>query len=153
MISVRQIEDGELKQKISFNILDQLKDWFEVDEPRLAYSKDSVDKLFWAAFDDDKEVGFVYLKETGKDTIELAVIGVLKEYHRDGIGRQLFDAACKKAKELGYSFIQVKTVKMGVYEEYDRTNLFYIGLGFKEFEVITSIWDEANPCQIYIKEL
>ena len=42
---------------------------------------------------------------------------------------------------------------MGVYEEYDRTNLFYIGLGFKEFEVITSIWDEANPCQIYIKEL
>ena len=46
--------------------------------------------------------------------------------------------------------IQVKTVKMGMYEDYDRTNRFYISLGFKEFEVLNSLWDENNPCQIYV---
>ena len=50
-------------------------------------------------------------------------------------------------------FIQVKTVKMGVYEDYDKTNLFYLSLGFKELEVFPKLWDEANPCQIYIMSI
>ena len=50
-------------------------------------------------------------------------------------------------------FMQVKTVKMGMYEDYDRTNLFYISCGFKELEVFPLLWDEANPCQIYIMSL
>ena len=49
--------------------------------------------------------------------------------------------------------MQVKTVKMGVYDDYDKTNLFYLSLGFKEFEVMPSYWDELNPCQIYVQYL
>ena len=49
--------------------------------------------------------------------------------------------------------MQVKTVKMGMYEDYDRTNLFYISCGFKELEVFPLLWDEANPCQIYVMSL
>ncbi len=48
----------------------------------------------------------------------------------------------------GYEFIQVKTVRSGVYEDYDITNEFYKSLGFKELEVLPDYWDEANPCQI-----
>lgn len=51
-----------------------------------------------------------------------------------------------------YDFLQVKTVKMGMYKEYDRTNLFYKSLGFKELEVL-DIWDENNPCQVYIMKV
>ena len=80
-------------------------------------------------------------------------MGVLKEYHRRGIGRSLFEAAKSAAAESGYSFLQVKTVRMGRYEEYDRTNRFYLSLGFKEFEVFPNLWDEQNPCQIYIMAL
>ena len=80
-------------------------------------------------------------------------MGVLKEYHRQGIGRELFNSAKKTAYEAGYSFMQVKTVQMGNYEEYDRTNLFYLSLGFQEFEVFPTLWDEGNPCQIYIMRL
>ena len=80
-------------------------------------------------------------------------MGVLKEFHRNGIGRELFNSAKKAANEKGYSFIQVKTVQMGRYEEYDRTNKFYLSLGFKEFEVFPTLWDEWNPCQIYIMSL
>ena len=77
-------------------------------------------------------------------------MGVLKEYHCKGIGRALFECAKERIKESGYSFIQVKTVKMGLYEDYDYTNKFYISLGFKEFEVLYTLWDENNPCQIYV---
>ena len=93
------------------------------------------------------------MKQTGKDTVELAVMGVLKDYHRKGIGKHLFEMAKAEAKKKGFSFMQVKTVQMGNYDEYDKTNMFYISLGFKEFEVFPTLWDEWNPCQIYIMSL
>lgn len=98
-------------------------------------------------------VGFLCLKETGKDTVELAVMGVLKEYQRNGIGRQLLEAAKNIAFTRGYSFLQVKTVKMGKYNVYDKTNLFYQSCGFKEFEVFPTLWDAENPCQVYVMSL
>ena len=64
--------------------------------------------------------------------------------------RELFRSARKAASEAGYSFMQVKTVQMGKYEEYDDTNRFYLSLGFQEFEVFPTLWDAWNPCQIYI---
>lgn len=85
--------------------------------------------------------------------MELAVMGVRKEYHRQGIGRALFAEAKKYALEEGYSFLQVKTVSMGYYENYDNTNKFYLSLGFKEFEVFPTLWDEWNPCQVYVMSL
>lgn len=58
------------------------------------------------------------------------------------------------AKELArYSFMQVKTVQMGRYDIYDDTNRFYRSLGFKEFEIFPTLWDEHNPCQIYVMSL
>lgn len=142
-------EKGE-KQKITRHVLESLEDWFGIPEAREEYIQKSAEQLFFAAYDNDKIVGFLYLYETGKDTVELYVMGVLKEYHRKGIGKALFHEAFKSAKECGYSFMQVKTVQMGKYDDYDKTNLFYQSLGFKEFEVFPALWDEWNPCQIYI---
>ena len=59
----------------------------------------------------------------------------------------------KKAREAGYAFMQVKTVQMGKYAEYDATNRFYLAMGFKEFEVFPHLWDEWNPCQVYVMGL
>ena len=47
----------------------------------------------------------------------------------------------------------VKTVQLGKYPEYDATNRFYLALGFGEFEVFPTLWDEWNPCQIYVMSL
>ena len=69
------------------------------------------------------------------------------------VGKALFAAAKQRAQELGYSFLQVKTVQMGKYPEYDATNRFYLALGFCEFEVFPTLWDEWNPCQIYVMSL
>ncbi len=80
-------------------------------------------------------------------------MGVLEEFHKKGIGKKLFEKAKKYAIKRGCSFIQVKTVQMGKYESYDKTNKFYLALGFKELEVLPTLWDEDNPCQIYIMSI
>ena len=150
---IERINDRELKQKIARKVLEALHDWFEVDESREKYISDCADWIFLATKEDGGYAGFLCLKETGRETVELAVMGVLKEFHRKGLGRALFEEAKKIATEEGYSFMQVKTVKMGVYEDYDRTNRFYLSCGFKELEVINEIWGDENPCQIYIMSL
>ncbi len=152
-MQIRQILQETDKERISRCILEALPEWFEIEETREAYIQDSHDKLFFAAFDNDKPAGFLYLKETGKSTVEIAVMGVLKEYHRQGVGRKLFEAAKQCAVNNGYEFMQVKTVKYGVCEDYDKTNLFYRSLGFKEFEIFPLLWDKDNPCQIYVMAL
>ena len=148
-ITVREIGDPAEKQQIVRQILEALPEWFEIESSREAYIAESAEQPFFAAFAGDEAAGFLCLKETGAATVELAVMGVLKPYHRHGIGRMLFEHARKAAAAAGYSFMQVKTVKMGVYPDYDITNRFYLACGFQELEVLP-IWDEANPCQIYV---
>ncbi len=152
-MDIRVVNEGNEKQQITRLVLEALPDWFGVPETREAYIKESAGLPLIAAFDGEKPVGFLCLKETGKDTMEIHVMGVLVDHHRTGVGKAMFDEAKKVAVDGGYSFMQVKTVQMGHYEDYDRTNLFYRALGFKEFEVFPAYWDELNPCQIYVMSL
>lgn len=148
-----QVENNKEKEMISRTILEALPDWFGLPEAREEYIVNSVNKQFFAAVKEEKTIGFLCLKQTGKDTVEVSVMGVLKEFHRHGIGRKLFMKAREKAIKDGFSFIQVKTVQMGQYDNYDNTNKFYISLGFKEFEIFPTLWDEWNPCQVYVMAL
>ncbi len=151
--TVERIGDTALKRTIARRILENLHDWFEIDESREQYIRECSDWMFFAAKEKGNYVGFLCLKETGRQTVELAVMGVLRECHRKGLGRALFHEAQKAAAKEGYSFMQVKTVKMGVYEDYDVTNRFYLSLGFAELEVIEELWGKENPCQIYVMSL
>lgn len=150
---IKEIHECGRKREIAREILEALPDWFGIPEAREAYISDSEKQIFFAAMEGGSPKGFLCLKETGKNTVELAVMGVLKELHRRGIGRELFLAARERARQAGYSFLQVKTVEMGHYQEYDDTNRFYLSLGFQEFEVFPTLWDECNPCQIYVMYL
>ncbi len=150
---ITEIKDPKEKHAIARKVLEALTYWFGVEESREEYIYECANWTFFAAKEKEETVGFLCLKETGKATVELAVMGVLKDYHRSGIGRQLVERAKETARSQGYEFMQVKTVKMGMYEDYDRTNLFYMSCGFKEFEIFPLLWDEANPCQIYIMSL
>lgn len=148
-----QVENNKEKEMISRTILEALPDWFGLPEAREEYIVNSVNQQFFAAVKEEKTIGFLCLKQTGKDTVEVSAMGVLKEFHRHGIGRKLFMKAREKAIKDGFSFIQVKTVQMGQYDNYDNTNKFYISLGFKEFEIFPTLWDEWNPCQVYVMAL
>ena len=150
---IERITDKAAKMRIARQILEALPEWFEVEESREQYIADSAGRIFLAAREGGAYAGFLCLKQTGKATMELAVMGVLKAYHRRGLGRALVEEAKRTAREEGCSFLQVKTVQMGKYEDYDRTNRFYLSVGFQEFEVFPTLWDESNPCQVYVMAL
>lgn len=162
---IRFITDPTMKTAIARAVLEALTEWFEVEESREDYIAKAASWPMFAAFADgtddtgeaapeaDKAIGFLCLKSTGPETVELAVMGVLKDHHREGVGRRLFAAAKDYAVQQGFSFFQVKTVATGMYEDYDKTNYFYQSLGFKELEVFNEIWGEENPCQIYVMSL
>ena len=145
------IENIEEKESICRTILTQLPEWFGLPDSTNEYIQNSKTMPFWACLDEDKPIGFIALKVTSEFTAEIYVMGVLKEYHRTGIGRLLYDTFEQYVREQGYEFIQVKTVKKGYYKEYDITNSFYEKLGFKEFECFPTLWDEWNLCQVYVK--
>ena len=147
---IRTIHDPQEKQAVARAILEALPDWFGIPEARENYIRESTGQIMLASSGDGEANGFLCLKETGRDTLEIAVMGVLQEHHRQGIGTALVEAAKQIARNRGYSFLQVKTVRMGRYPEYDATNRFYLQCGFKEFEVFPTLWDEWNPCQVYI---
>ena len=148
---IKQIQASDEKEKIASKVLSDLPDWFGLPESTRNYITESKNMPFWAVYVNDCPVGFLALKQTSKATAEIFVMGVLNEYHRNGIGRMLYETFEQYAKDHGYSFAQVKTVNMGCYDEYDRTNLFYIAMGFQELECFPTLWDEWNPCQVYVK--
>ena len=147
------VSDPARRVEIARMILSQLPEWFGIPAATEGYITDAAHEPCFVCEKDGAPVGFLCLKETGRSTVELAVMGVLKPCHRKGYGRALVDAAVAYARQTGYEFMQVKTVQMGKYEEYDRTNRFYLSCGFKEFEVFPTLWDKWNPCQIYVLSL
>ena len=148
---IRQVWDPEEKEGIAAEVLVALPEWFGLPESRSDYIEKSRGMPFWAAFSGERALGFAALKETGPAAAEVFVMGVLPEYHRMGIGKGLYEALERWARERGYAFVQVKTVQMGRYSCYDRTNRFYRSMGFQELECFPTLWDEWNPCQVYVK--
>ena len=89
-MKIIQIANDEDKKYITRNILEALPEWFGIPEAREEYICNSAGKIFFCAMENEKDLGFLYLKETGKDTVELAVMGVLKECHRKGNRKRTF---------------------------------------------------------------
>lgn len=80
---------AEEKKTIARQVLEALPEWFGIPEAREEYIADSAEQTFFAAEEAGRVIGFLCLKETGRDTMELAVMGVCREYHRKGCGRAL----------------------------------------------------------------
>ena len=111
-MEIQELTVAEEKQKVVRQILEGLPEWFGIAEAREEYIAQSAGQPCFAAMEQGKPIGFLCLKETGRDTMELAVMGVDRKYHRRGCGRALFAAAQKYASQTGYSFLQVFFVRL-----------------------------------------
>lgn len=150
---VKEIIDKKEKENIAREVLNDLPEWFGLPESTENYIKESQEKPFLASFYNNELVGFIVLSASSPDCAEIFVMGVKKKFHHHGAGRELNQAYEDLAKSLGYTYTQVKTVQSGHYNDYDITNKFYKAVGYKELEVFPDLWDENNPCQIYVKYL
>ncbi|EPB8165976.1 GNAT family N-acetyltransferase [Clostridium perfringens] len=94
-----KIEDRDRKEKIAREILCGLQEWFGLPESTAEYINCSKEMSFWADIENRQVRGFIALKETSPYTLEIYVMGVLKEFHRYKIGTHLFKVCYDYAKE------------------------------------------------------
>ena len=83
--------------------------------------------------------------------LEIAVMGVLPSHHRQGVGATLIRAAKTYATGHGVKMLSVKTVADSSPDpNYANTRAFYRAMGFELFEEFPELWDEHNPCALFI---
>lgn len=151
-MNIKEIHDKQEKREISERILKSLPNWFGIPESTQEYINKSSNLPFFAAMDEIKPLGFISIKENNQYTAEIYVMGVLPDYHKQGIGRDLFNRALSFTKDHGYEFLQVKTLDEShpdIY--YADTRKFYLSMGFKPLECLPELWGKENPCLIMIQ--
>ncbi len=69
MAVIAVVNDARERREIARAILESLTEWFEVPESRERHIADSAGETMVASWEDGRPVGFLCLKETGKDTV------------------------------------------------------------------------------------
>lgn len=154
MADIVRIEDSESKSAITDGILRKLPEWFGIEQSIADYVQGVKDKVFYAVYEGNAAIGFICLKFNNRFTAEIYVLGILEQYHRNGIGKRLVGVAEQYIKEHAFKLFMVKTLGESVdYEYYERTRGFYRKVGFYPLEELKEIWGEENPCLIMVKSM
>lgn len=151
---IKEIHDNKEKRDISTNILKSLPNWFGIPESTQEYINVSSKLPFFALFDESNPLGFISIKENNQYTAEIYVMGVLPNYHKQGIGKALFNRILQWTKENRYEYLQVKTLDESHPDMYYAdTRKFYLSVGFKPLECFPELWGKENPCLIMIRHI
>lgn len=151
---IKEITDEKEKAEICNSILRSLPNWFGIPEAIDSYVDDSRKMLFYVCIEDGQEVGFMALNPHNPFTLEIHVMGIKEEYHRQGIGSALVNVAVNYGKIGGYKLLEVKTLDESnpdIY--YKRTRDFYKALGFIPVECFSELWGSSNPCLLLVRPL
>ena len=154
MFNVKEIKSGDMKRKITLQIMGNLPEWFNPPEdiPNKAELHRSMP--FFTVYHGEETIAFAALKIHNSYTAEIFNIGVLREYHRQGIGHLLVNACVERCLSENRSVLTVKTLDgSAVYPPYEATRAFYLREGFVPLEVFREYWDEDNPCLFLAKSL
>ncbi len=82
-----------------------------------------------------------------RHTADIYNMGILEEYHHQGLGHRLVEAVLDWCQKEGFTFLTVKTLDASAhYPPYNGTRAFYEREGFLPLEVFPTFWDEENPC-------
>lgn len=153
-MEIREVVEQEIKSDICNDILRALPAWFGIESSIIEYMEIVRSIPFYAAFDNEKPVGFLAVKVHNSYTAEVCVMGILNEYQRKRIGEGLMECAECFCVDHGYKFLTVKTLDSSVdFKPYERTRQFYSKMGFIPLEVFPLHWDKDNPCLFLAKYL
>ena len=153
-MKIFEITDNNIKQTIAKTILQDLPEWFGIEESTKHYVDTVIKYPFVAAYDNDNPVGFYSLRPENEDVLDMYVLGVLKKYHGTGVGTALQEYVDVYAKDHDYKYLMVLTLaEKKQNREYLLTRKFYLKMGFTDFYQNDDIFDKHNPCQIMIKKI
>ncbi len=144
---------GQLASRCE-SILRALPDWFGAEGAIEEYVAHIDDLPTLMVTDGDADIGFLTLKLHGDQSADAYVLGVLSDRHRSGAGKAMFEVAERWLADQGVRFLQVKTVgESHSCVNYEKTRLFYKGIGFTELETFETMHNWPCPCLVMIKTI
>lgn len=154
VFEIIEVLEKEAKSEICKQILIALSLWFNIPQAVNDYINQVQEMPFYACFLGRRAVGFIAIKQHNSDTAEVYVMGVLSEYHRQGLGTRLINEAVKLGVNTNRKFLTVKTLaEFHLDESYANTRKFYRALGFMPLEINTEIWGKTSSCLLMVKPL
>ncbi len=153
-VEYRHVLDPDRKEEICLRILHALPAWFGDWKAARQYAKNTRAQFFLCALEDEEPIGFLAAEEHTDAACEIAVMGVLPEYHRQGIGCTLLRLCAHSYVARGYRYLTVKTLADTVGSaSHVKTRAFYLACGFEPLEIFETLWNEENPCLYLVKPL
>lgn len=154
MRQIVQVDNQMDKSIITECILRTLPEWFGLEDGIREYINLSRNSLFFVSKLEDETTGFISVRRHNEHSAEILAMGVLKEYHGQGLGRNLLKSAEAALVEEGIKLLQVKTLGPSAdCVHYAQTRAFYKSADFYDLEEIKTIWGEDNPCLLMVKPL
>jgi len=151
---IEAIEVEADKGAVCRAVLDALPDWFGIEEARAWYAAGADALPMFALKAEGEVVGFISLKDQTAQATEIFVMGVLKAWHRRGLGARLVALAEDYARGRGARFLSVKTVGPSHPDRfYPATRAFYQKAGFAPIEELKDFWGKGMPCLVLVKAL
>jgi len=142
------------RESVCRAILEALPDWFGIPEALDNYVRDAGTLAMLGCRKDGRTVGMAALKRTSEATVDIHVIGVLRPFHGQGIGKALVKAAAEYARSEGARLLSVKTLGPSHPDpHYAATRTFYLKVGFLPVEEFRDLWSEDNPCLVMVMPL
>ena len=154
MWSVEEISDGAERSAICAAITAALPNWFGQEASNAAYIKGVAEKdCFVVRSPSGGVIGLLSLQVPFPNNADIYWLGVLPEYHHQGIGRVLAEAAFDRARSKGCSTITVETLGPSAPDQgYAKTRAYYGGMGFKPLFELTHHGPE-NPLLYLVRPL
>jgi ribosomal protein S18 acetylase RimI-like enzyme len=85
---------------------------------------------------------------------EVYVLGVRREWHRQGVGKHLFSATEVDLVADGIRYLIVKTLSDKPRNaHYLLARQFYESIGFEPIDELPELWGPDNPCLLMLKPL
>ena len=137
-------------------ILRALPAWFGIERAIVDYARAADELPTFVAARGEEAVGFLTLKPTSTDALEVHVMAVRQHEHRRGVGRALVERAAAYARAEGFTLFHVKTLAPtpdDPYPPYAATRAFYEAVGFVPLEELPQVWGAENPCLLMVRAL
>lgn len=149
LIEVVEVADPGERSRLCASILQELPEWFGIEEANAAYAREVVRLPTFTVGGD----GFLVLKENAPKAAEIYVMGVRPQNQGCGLGTALLGAAEEYLRARGVEYLQVKTLGPSrPSNAYRRTRGFYEARGFVALEELHGLWPD-NPALIMVKRL
>ena len=153
-VEIEKINDPDKKNEICYKTIDNLDNWFGKEDTNQKYSRGVRKDFFLSAQIGNIPIGFISVKDHNQFTSEVYVVGILKEFHKKGIGERLIKIASNRLSKDNKKFLTVKTLSGSNTDKYyKKTRKFYKSMDFYPLEEMPELWSEEEPCLYMVKIL